>query len=273
MSEFDLFDQITNDDVSVPFKIEEEPKDVCAHQNLTTERGITECLDCGTEIKNGVSTDGSACVVDKKSTGDNNRCWAPKRKNKSIRDSLKGLGFPDPIVNETDSIFKTVTGDGIYRSDKRNSIIVACLLEAHKALGCQVSLESLKEKLPISDVTVGMKFVEPKIKKYDTERKRITYTSPVDSIRDILSKWETEKSTINEVIELYQSVDNKSSLINRSRAKSVAAGVIYYYSLATRRTNIKLKEFSKRVELSESTITKVAKEVSAILESPNVLAY
>jgi len=246
----------------------------CIHSNVTAEYGICICLDCGLELKKGLTNESKMYTsIDNRSMGDGNRCWAPKKKNKSIRDDLKGLGFPDPVINEADSIFKTVTEGGIFRVDKRKSIIVACLMEAYKILGERVSLESLLEKIPVDNISPGMKIVETKIKIYDTDRKRITHTSPIDSIRDILAGWDSSDETITQVIKLYELIEDKSSMLNRSRAKSVAAAVIYYYALATNRSNIKLKEFSKRVCLSESTIVKNAKEISAILQTPDILAY
>lgn len=283
-SDFDVFDQLENLSSPPEDSIQEiSPKDpiqegtTCVHPNTTLDDlGVCTCDDCGVEVKKTALSDSKMyTATDNRSLGDGNRCWAPKKKLKSIRDDLKGLGFSDAIVNETYSIFRLVTKDGIFRVDKRKSILLACLQEAHKNLKCPVSLESLLEKMPIGagNITIGMRLLETKIKKYDLERSRVTYTSPVDSIQDLLSKWDSDSKTIEEIIRLYHKIDDKSSLLNRSRAKSVAAGLIYYYALATKRTNIKLKEFSKKVELSESTITKLAKEISAILSTPEVLVY
>jgi hypothetical protein len=248
--------------------------DTCRHENLSGEYGVCVCLDCGLEVKRGVSNESKMYTsIDNRSMGDGNRCWAPKKKNKSIRDDVKGLGIPDPIINEADSIFKIVTKGGIFRVDKRRSIIVACLFEAYKIKEQHITLASLLEKFPINNVTVGMKIVETKIKEYDIERKRITYTSTTDSIRDILAGWNSDPETVEKVITLYKQIEGRSKTLNRSRAKSEAAAVVYYYALATGRKNIKLKEFSQRVGLSETTITKYAKEISYILQTPEILAY
>lgn len=246
----------------------------CQHENLAGEYGICVCVDCGIEVKRGLSNESKMYMsTDNRSMGDGNRCWAPKKKNKSIRDDVKGLDIPDPIINEADSIFKIVTKGDIFRVDKRRSIIVACLYEAYKIRNQNVTLTSLIEKFPVNNTTIGMKIVETKIKEYDTERKRVTYTSPVESIRDILSGWDSDPETVENVIALYKQIEDKSSTLNRSRAKSEAAAVVYYYALSTGRKNIKLKDFSTRVGLSESTILKYAKEISNILQTPDVLAF
>ncbi len=208
-----------------------------------------------------------------KSIGDGNRAWAPKKKNKSIKDDVKGLGYPDPIINIADSIFKTVTEDSIYRVDKRKAIIAKCIHEAYLLIGKPVSLQSIVDNMGVSNITAGAKIVETRIKKHDVDRERITYTSPEDSIKDIMSKWDTDEQNLQDIINLYRQIDDKSSLLNRSRARSVAAAVIYYYALATKRNNIKLSDFSARVELSESTINKLVKEISAILGTPHIIKY
>jgi transcription initiation factor TFIIIB Brf1 subunit/transcription initiation factor TFIIB len=269
MSEFDIFDTLSSKTNVPDFPLAKEGG--CLHLNISTDYGMIECQDCGIEIKPQEVKVPSP--IDNRSVLDNNRCWAPKKKSRGIRDDLKGLGIPDPVINIADDIFKIVTEGGIYRDEKRKSIIVACLLEAYKISGIPMSLQTLQEKIPINNITTGMKIVETKIKKYDVDRKRITHTSPVDSIRDILAKWENNTEVSGDIIQIYSTIEDQSSLINRSRAKSVAAGVIWYYVIKTHRNNIKLKDFSKKVELSESTITKIAKEISAILVTPHILAY
>lgn len=279
---FDVFTQLelelARDDPATAAPITtaspDTPSKKCAHTNLTGEYGIYVCLDCGEEVKRGVSNESKMyTAIDNRSMGDGNRCWAPKKKNKSIRDDVKDLGIPDSVINEADSIFKTVTDGDIFRVDKRRSIIVACIFEAYKILGQNVTIASLLEKFPTNNVTIGRRIVETKIKGYDTERKRVTHTSPIDGIKDIMAGWDSDPETVESVIALYKQIEDKSSMLNRSRANSVAAAVVYYYALATGRKNIKLKEFSKRVKLSESTITKNAKEISAILQTPEILAY
>jgi transcription initiation factor TFIIIB Brf1 subunit/transcription initiation factor TFIIB len=268
MSDFDIFDQLDSLHPSPEEEEKEVPSSECLHEHVSDDGcGICLCDDCGVEIRKQTSTQ------DKINASD--RCWAPKKKVRSIREDIKGMGFPDPVINEAEEIFKTVTKESIFRVERRKAIIVACLFEAYRMLKIPITLETLLAKVPIGsgNITTGMKLVETQIKKYDTDRSRNTYNSPVDSILDIMSNWDKNSDTTEEIIELYKKVENKSQVLNRSRSKSVAAGVIYYYALATKRTNIKLKEFSNRVELSESTIVKISKEISAILQTPEVLSY
>ena len=275
--DFDVFDQLAQYENNSPTVIQTNNSNtLCPHTNTVMNCGVVECLDCGEQLKNSLATESEGKMmvsIDNRSACDGNRCWAPKKKGRGIRDDVQGLGFPEPVVSKAEEIFQNVTEGAIFRVDKRKSIIVACLMEAYKILKIPITLETLLQRLPTENVTVGTRIVETRIKKYDTNRTRVTYHSPEDSIRDILARWESDPRTVDEVIQLFRQVDDKSSLLNRSRVESVAAGIVYYYALATKRNNITLKDFSTQVQLSESTIQKIAREVSAVLGTREVLSY
>lgn len=269
--DFDVFDMVETK-ATQPSAESSVVENGCTHQYTIVEQGVNVCGDCGVEVPYS-SKKTSTNVVPENGGYDGNRCWAPKKRVKSIRDDLKGLGIPDSIINEADAIFKIVTKGQIFRVDKRRSIIVACLMEAYKIMGTPVTLEYILGMIPISNVTIGMRLVETRIKIYDTERKRKTYTSPADSIRDILSWWDNKDQIEKDIIAMYESIENKSMILNRSRAKSVAAAVVYYYALKNKKTNVVLDEFSDRIGLSGSTIMRNAREISAIFKTPKILAY
>jgi len=279
MTDFDVFDEIEKYDrehglmksVEGVECVESSVEGVipeCLHESVSDYNGPLECVSCYNKIES-INDD----VKDEEEKTDSSRCWMPKKKVKGIFEDLKGYDFSDPIINKTSEMYEIVTQGKLYRVDKRKSIIVKCLMEAHKILGENVTLESLLEKIPVKNVTFGMKIVEMGIKKFDVDRTRITYTTPEDSIKDILAKWDTDQETVDNIIKLYNSISNKSSLINRSRSTSVAAASIYYYALITKRDNIKLKDFAERVNLSGPTIERLAKEISAILKTPHILKY
>ena len=62
---------------------------------------------------------------------------------------------------------------------------------------------------------------------------------------------------------IYKSVKNKSSKLNRARPRSLSSSIVYYWILKNS-INISLKEFSKKVELSELTIQKNIKEITNV---------
>ena len=79
-----------------------------------------------------------------------------------------------------------------------------------------------------------------------------------------MDKFKASQEQKKEVIELYNQIKNKSSKINRSRPQSISSGLIYFW-ISMKNIDITLKDFAKKVELSELTISKIAKEISDIL--------
>ncbi len=73
-----------------------------------------------------------------------------------------------------------------------------------------------------------------------------------------------------EVINLYARIKNRSSKLNRSRPQSVAAALTYYW-IRKKKLDISLKDFAKKVDLSELTINKNAKEVALVLGTPDII--
>ena len=68
-----------------------------------------------------------------------------------------------------------------------------------------------------------------------------------------------------EVFDLYEKIKNKSSDINRSRPQSIASGLVFFWVLH-KNIDISLKDFAKKVNLSELTILKLSRSISTILD-------
>ena len=63
-----------------------------------------------------------------------------------------------------------------------------------------------------------------------------------------------------------QNIKNKSSIINRSRPQSVASSLIYFFLCKIKgANNVNIKDFVKKVKLSELTINKIVKEIESII--------
>jgi transcription initiation factor TFIIIB Brf1 subunit/transcription initiation factor TFIIB len=92
----------------------------------------------------------------------------------------------------------------------------------------------------------------------------------VHHIRDIMDKFSASPEQKKEVIELYFRTKNRSSKLNRSRPSSLASSLIYYY-IRKKGMNISLKKFAQKVDLSELTISKNAKEIAEILGTPDLI--
>ena len=95
---------------------------------------------------------------------------------------------------------------------------------------------------------------------------RTSYITPENLVKEIMNKFNSTESQIQEVIELYAKIKNRSSILNRSRPQSVAAGLVRYYILLKDK-GITMSDFKEKVQLSELTINRIVKEIGKILEN------
>ena len=113
----------------------------------------------------------------------------------------------------------------------------------------------------------GLKIVNVNVPK--DSQIHITSITPVHLIHDIMDKFNASVKQKEEVIVLYGKIKNRSSKLNRSRPQSVAAALTYYW-ICEKHIDIKLKDFARKVDLSDLTISKNAKEVALVLGKSNI---
>jgi transcription initiation factor TFIIIB Brf1 subunit/transcription initiation factor TFIIB len=251
----------------------------CCHENVTTENNVTLCIDCGEEIEKTISQEKEwryYTGTDSRHTSDPNRCQARRNEEKNIYKDVEKLGFEPIIVDKANSIYMQVTkikkppGEPeeykIYRGKSRKSIICACIFNAYKLSDNPQTCDSLIEvfKLDRKSGLAGLKHVNMNTPKKSPVR--TTYITPVHLVEEIMDKFSAKKEQKEEVVELYMKIKNKSSRLNRSRPQSVASGMVYYW-IKLRNINITLDEFTSKVNLSKLTITKVASEISSVLDA------
>ena len=90
------------------------------------------------------------------------------------------------------------------------------------------------------------------------------FITPLSLFDDILNKFKASETQKADVIDLYNKIKNRSSLLNRSRPMSVAAGIVWYW-IVLRGIKINIKEYSKKVGLSDMTIIKINREIIKIV--------
>ena len=264
-------DFIEDDDDDILKKTLEENKDelseLCKHNNIVNENGANVCYDCGKEIEKTIFQDKEwryYGVSDNKRTSDPNRVHIRKIDDRSIFKDVENMKFSDKIVSMANQIYIQVTKGQIYRGNSRKSIVFACIFQAFKISGKPQSYEKLMKIFNLNKKTglKGLKIVNlnaPKDSIIHT-----TYITPANIIEDIMDKFEATKDQKNDVISLYNKIKNKSSKINRSRPGSIASGLVYFW-VCLKNINISIKDFAKKVELSELTIVRISKEISDIL--------
>tara|TARA_B100000073_G_scaffold348421_1_gene367135 strand:- start:2539 stop:3348 length:810 start_codon:yes stop_codon:yes gene_type:complete len=241
----------------------------CKHLHMLAENGITLCEDCGEEITRDISFDKEwryYGASDTKHNSDPNRCHVRKSEDRTIYKDVEGMGFSDKILTKANELYIEVTKGKIYRGNSRKAIVFACVFHTYKSIGnpqsCDNLIEifNLKRKIGLR----GLKHVNLNAPK-DSEVHN-TYITPENLIKEIMDKFDANEYQINDVINLYKKIKNKSSILNRSRPQSVASGLVRYYILKNNK-DISLSEFKDKVNLSELTINRICKEITKILES------
>ena len=180
------------------------------------------------------------------------------------------MGFSDKIVNEANKIYFQVTKGQIFRGNSRKAIVFASIFHAYKLSGKPQSHEKLIDVFHLNRKIglKGLKHVNLYAPKNSTIR--TTYITPINLVEEIMEKFSATVDQKQEVIELYHQIKNKSSRLNRSRPQSVASGIVYYW-ICLNKKDITLKQFTKKVSLSELTINKIAKEISDVVGTNNII--
>ena len=194
------------------------------------------------------------------------RMQSRKNDERGIYRDVENLGFKDHIVEAANRTYAQVTKGKIFRGNSRKAIVFACIFHAYKMSGTPLSHERLINIFKLSKKTGlrGLKYVNLHAPK-DSDI-RTTYITPINLIEEIMDRFGATDEHIKEVKDLYSRIHNRSSKLNRSRPQSVAAGLTFYW-ICKRGKDITLKEFTKKVALSELTINKIAREIALVLET------
>lgn len=234
----------------------------CEHVNWSVDSANKVCEDCGVVIAKEDDADEIGLHAVKY---DPKRCHARRSEEKGIYRDVEKMGFSAKIVSIANTLYEQVAGGKIYRGNSRKGIVFACVFHAYKINQNPQSCEQLIEIFGIERKVglKGLKFVNlnsPKDSKF-----REYQVGTVDIIGEIMDKFNASEAQKKEVLEVYDKIKNKSSLLNRSRPQSVASGVVRYY-ISQKNKDIGMDFFKSRVRLSELTINRIVNEIENIME-------
>ena len=265
ISEFDESDNVS--EFLYLSDYEDKDGDSCLHLNITNERGMDVCIDCGEEITKKIQHTKEWRYYgqsDTRHSSDPNRVQIRKSEERSIYKDVENMGFSDKIVSDANKIYFQVTHGQIFRGNSRKSIVFACIFHAYKLSGKPQSHEKLIHVFNLNRKTglKGLKHVNLHAPKNSSIR--TTYITPINLVEEIMEKFSATPEQKQEVIKMYNQIRNKSSKLNRSRPQSVASGLVYFW-IRSKKKDISLKQFTKKVCLSELTINKIANEIAEVI--------
>jgi len=236
----------------------------CKHENMIPSEEGEVCMDCG-EVKQILDDHSPEWRFykenDSKQSSDPSRCFIRKYEEKSIYRDIEQYNIPKDVVDIANSNYALITEDSILRGNSRKGLIVACIFYGFEDLGQRKSQDEIKNLFGINKkiLSNGMKMFNLKIKRSPL------YTSPLDFIPKIMSKFSLSEKHSQFIIKLFSKICSKSAFINRSNPDSIAAGLSYFV-LKHINYPVSLTEFSKRVGLSDITIHKISKKIKDIVE-------
>jgi transcription initiation factor TFIIIB Brf1 subunit/transcription initiation factor TFIIB len=255
---FDIYNKLQQDE-------KKEIKTDCSHTETLTEQGAITCVLCGMEITQQLTYDKEwkyYGMQDSKHTSDPSRCYIRKMADKTIYADVQHLPISTHILDIANNIYiqscKT-TRRGAFRK----GIIFASIYHAYKLDNNPQSDNLFKLfKIKRKDILNGLKFINENAPR---ELLRRTYITPEHIIHEFLQHFDVSTSKRDEIIALYHSVKDKSSILNRSRPHSVGAGVLWFW-ITKNNIQITLKDYIQKIGLSELTVTKISKEIDRLLE-------
>lgn len=227
----------------------------CTHATIETDNSKKICLDCGTILDVHFLLDQYNFVSKIR----------PKKIECSIYDEIPHYISQDLKILTID-IYKLVTAKRIFRNIFRKSIILACLHRSSIIKKAPIYFEDMLEmfNLKTHDANKGISFVATNLEKnsiYD-----IPFSNDEICVDSTLALVDLVRYRV-QVMKIFDTVKSQSDLLNNSHCKSVVCGCIYFY-LMHNSVKISLKQFSKKVNLAESTIIKKFIIIKTIIMKP-----
>lgn len=239
------------------------------HGNIMV-RGVNHvCMDCGVILNKNYTFEKEWRYyghTDTKHSNDPNRCNIRKIDEKSIRKDIDKYGISPKIINVANDIYEKVTNNKIFRGNTRKGIIFACVYHAYSLQNNPQSCAHLIKIFEINQKIAlkGLKFVNLNSPLDSTIHTKETIDTK-HLVQEILKEFNATEIQINEAYALYDQIENRSSLLNRSRPQSVASGLVQYY-IQKKNPEFSMEYFRKKVKLSELTLTRITKEIETILK-------
>lgn len=237
-----------------------EELEKCKHTETVKNNSVILCLQCGNQIGD----------IDDHSTSmqDSARIQHRKVPDKGITKDLEYYNFPTDVVHLADKFYNMVTNGDIKRSNLRKGIMFACVFYAYKEMGKPQTPDHLREIFDITrkNVSKGLTYFCLGCPKRSMEH----YISAAHFIPQIFKQFDIKEEHVQQCLQLFQTIENKSSLLNRANPQSVSKGVVFYY-LRKMNTDIDTSAYSKEVCLSEVTINRICNTIDSILTPNGVL--
>ncbi len=245
----------------------------CPHANLLEHNDVNfqTCADCGVtcEVIEYSAEWKYYGARDNKHAKDPSRChYSVSTSSRNIKKVLEQRKIKEATIAATIKKYDKVVGKTTVRGDKRNGIIVVCLWHSLREEG------DVREIREVGDMFgLERKFVSKGLHAYSVAfpGDRTKTITPIDLFPRMLRRAQLSESLHAPIVALYRSIADKSCALNRSNPQSVVASLIWLFLClhadVKREYDLNKRKYAQRVELSEITISKLAKEAAKGLAS------
>jgi len=241
----------------------------CLHlDSFRDENGLYICRSCYKEIE---ILDSEPEWRNYNSSGDSSRCNFPIDECKSIKETLinENISVHDAILKQIVFYYKEIVTNGdkheTFRGNNRKGIIAACLFYSYITYGEYRTIDHIRIMFGITKKTMTegiRKFsaVFPDLKN--------NYIQPENLIRWIMKLTGIGEEHYKAIITLTKYFRNSSETLKRSSPQSVASAIIYFYLCLykdyRKQLGLTKNKFAEKAQLSDITITKLAREAANI---------
>jgi transcription initiation factor TFIIIB Brf1 subunit/transcription initiation factor TFIIB len=248
----------------------------CTHTNTINKDDMIICVDCGETIEEEICEEAEWRYYganDNIESADPSRCQYRTVVDKGITKDLLSIGFSVDVSNKANELYLIVTKGDIKRSNYRKGIMFACVFYAFISLGKPQTTEYIRKIFKIDKRIVSKGFTYYGLEMPKDKREQYVYITAEHYIPKILKELKITEDHVDNVLDLYNRVKNKSYLLNTSNPQSIASGFVYYY-LRKLNVDISPSKFRKveSVNLSEITITRISNEIEEIITSDDMIS-
>ncbi len=243
--------------------------DLCSHSQITRDGSNVYCLSCGIELYEELSHEQEwryfGSDTNKTNTQDSSRCQYYKTAEKGIEKELEKLGFAPDICVLANQLFMMITGVQIKKSELRKGLIFAVVHQAYMMKGQPKTTDELRKKFfGLTDrfMSQGLRFYKLRCPRTHLNQEEITAEHYIPKI---MEKFNAKEEHISKVIELYKKV-KESPELNRTNPSATAKALVYYY-LRRKGCDVSIHTYQKIIELSASSIARLASEINRVLGS------
>ena len=254
----ELFKQAYESDLTKKKTIvDNNVSDTCEHLDVIQESSFTLCSKCGLQLDQ----------IDDDYDIKLDRIQFKKTHDKGISKDLEIYNLPLEIIRLADKYYTNVTNGDIKRSNLRKGIMFACVFQAYKALGQPQTPDYLQKVFGLTrkNISKGLTYFCLGSSDKSLEKESSISITAEHFIPKIFQKFNIKSEHIDNCLQLFKQVENKSSLLNRSNPQSVSKGIVFYY-LRKLNININITSYSEEVDLSITTINRICNTIDSMLK-------